>query len=197
MPLIHLIRHGETDGNRNHYVGRRDLPLNAAGLAQADALADRLAAFPITRIISSPLQRAQQTVRPLALKLGLMVELDIALVEIDFGAMQDLPKEDHALDLRKSHQLIPIPGGESLKNVWDRLLPLAADLDDWEPAKGDLALVGHYWSNRMLHGLLSGLSFEDTLGVRDFKPATGTVTAIIRSVVCGKQAKREVCRWRD
>lgn len=176
--MIHLIRHCQTDGNRDHYVGRKDLPLNAAGLAQAKALADRLAGFPITHIISSPLQRAVQTARPLADRLGLTVELAPALIEFDFGDLQNLRKADHAMNLRKQHLLVPVPGGESLGDVWDRLLPFAAMIGSRRPSQSDLALVGHYWSNRMLFGLLSGLSFEQTLKTQRYKPETGTVTPI-------------------
>jgi broad specificity phosphatase PhoE len=178
MPLIHLIRHGETDGNRLHYVGRKDLPLNATGRAQADALADRLADFPITRIIASPLQRAVQTARPLADRLDLPVELDGALIEFDFGVLQDLRKSDYALDLRKQHHLVPVAGGESLKDVWDRLLPLVAALNIWMGSGGDIVLFGHYWSNRVLLGILSGLSFAEILHIRDYKPGTGTSITI-------------------
>lgn len=178
MSLIHLIRHGETDGNRDHYVGRKDLPLNAIGLAQADALADRLVALPIRRIISSPLQRAVDTARPLAGRLGLTVEQDAALIEFDFGLFQDLPKSSHALDIRKRHHLVPVEGGESLKKVWDRLLPLVASLRIWTGPDADIALFGHYWSNRVLLGLLSGLTFAETLLIRDYKPGTGTSITI-------------------
>jgi probable phosphoglycerate mutase len=177
MPLIHLIRHGETDGNRSHYVGRRDLDLNAIGWAQADALAVRLAGFPIRRIISSPLLRAVQTARPLADRLGLLVEHDAALIEFDVGLLQDLPKADKALNLRRSHAFVPVDGGESLKDVWTRLLPLGARLDG-RSLHEEVALVGHYWSNRMLHGMLCGLTFEQTLMIRHYKPGNGTSTCI-------------------
>ncbi|MCU0800999.1 MAG: histidine phosphatase family protein [Rhodobacteraceae bacterium] len=177
MPLIHLIRHGETDGNRNHYVGRKDLWLNTKGQSQAISLAETLAAFPIARIISSPLQRALQTAQPLARRLRLTIEPNPALIEFDFGQLQDLPKADYALDLRKQHGLVRVPGGECLQDVWKRLQPLRSDLLA-RPVDGDVALVGHYWSNRMLFGLLSGMPFEQALGVCSYKPDTGTSFAI-------------------
>lgn len=169
MPVIHLIRHGETDGNRTHYIGRRDLALNATGRAQAFALATTLSAFPIGRILSSPLQRAMQTAHPLALQLGLPVEQEAALIEIDFGHLQDQPKADTTLNLRKTHAVQPLDGGESLFQVWTRLLPFAAHLHAL-PATAELAIIGHYWSNRMLHGLLCRQSFDQTLQSRDYRP---------------------------
>lgn len=178
MAVIHLVRHGETDGNRSHYVGRKDLPLNATGLAQARALADQLAQFPIRRIIASPLLRARQTAQPLASRLDLPVAEDAALIEFHFGDLQDLPKAGLVLNLRRDHQQVPVPGGESLQDVWNRLVPFATMVLHEGQQDGDLALVGHYWSNRMLHGLLSGSSFEETLRNRDFKPETGSATAM-------------------
>jgi probable phosphoglycerate mutase len=186
MPLIHLIRHGETDGNRSHYIGRRDLPLNATGLAQAQALAASLGAVPIRRIISSPLSRAQQTVQPLAARLDLPVEVAPALIEFDFGLMQDHSKTETALNLRKAHALNPVPGGESLHDVWTRLLPFATHLRDSVPGH-DVAVVGHYWSNRMLFGLLNGLSFAQTLEQGSYRPETGSVTTIPRHHTCTAQ----------
>ena len=50
-------------------------PLDERGRRQAEALVDALAAFPITRIFSSPYDRCVQTVEPLAAQRGLPVEL--------------------------------------------------------------------------------------------------------------------------
>jgi broad specificity phosphatase PhoE len=195
--MIHLIRHCETDGNRDHYVGRSDLPLNAKGRAQADALAARLAAFPIRCIMSSPLQRAVQTAHPLAGRLGLPINQAEALIEFDFGDMQNLRKADHALDLRKRHHLVPVPGGESLKEVWDRLLPFAAAIEERCPKEADIALIGHYWSNRMLFGLLSGLSFQQTLQLRTYKPETGTATLVERINNPSATCAVHICAYSD
>jgi ribonuclease H / adenosylcobalamin/alpha-ribazole phosphatase len=178
MALIHLIRHGETDGNRTYYVGRKDVLLNPTGLAQARALADQLGSLPIRAILASPLTRARQTAQPLADRLGLPVSVDAALIEFDFGDLQDLPKAGFPLNLRKAHQRVPVPGGESLFDVWTRLCGLADRIIPADAQGGDLALVGHYWSNRMLWGVLSGLSFDDTLQNRSYSPETGSVTSL-------------------
>ena len=53
---FYFLRHGETDWNfEGRYQGQSDIPLNATGIAQAHAAADRLARVPIDRIVSSRL----------------------------------------------------------------------------------------------------------------------------------------------
>jgi broad specificity phosphatase PhoE len=178
MTVIHLIRHGETDGNQSHYIGRRDLALNAKGHAQAEQLALGLSGFPIGWVISSPLQRAVQTARPLAQQFGLSIEVEPALIEFDFGVLQDLPKAEQALSLRKHHARTPVEGGESLEGVWNRLSPFVASLQS-RFLRADVAIVGHYWSNRMLYGLLSGASFEQALCHNDYKPVNGEWVSLV------------------
>ena len=67
MTDLIVIRHGETDWNRQHrFQGQIDVPLNATGLAQAERLARRLADEPIDVLLSSDLQRARSTADALA-----------------------------------------------------------------------------------------------------------------------------------
>jgi len=84
-----MVRHGETDANRNMIVqGRIDNPLNEKGVAQANAIAASFIAkgevFDI--VVSSPLKRAQATAAIIAARLGHpAVELDPGFLERDFG----------------------------------------------------------------------------------------------------------------
>ena len=70
---ILLIRHGINDYVKEHRLAGRTpgVHLNEEGLAQAAALAERLASAPIAAIYSSPLERACETAAPLAGRLGL------------------------------------------------------------------------------------------------------------------------------
>ena len=66
-----MIRHARA-GERSEWEGDDRLrPLDERGRRQAEALVDALAAFPITRIFSSPYDRCVQTVEPLAAQRGL------------------------------------------------------------------------------------------------------------------------------
>ena len=64
MPRIYLVRHGETDWNRQRrYQGNQDIPLNDRGIEQAARLRDRLDREPLDVIFVSPLQRARLSTR--------------------------------------------------------------------------------------------------------------------------------------
>lgn len=86
-----IIRHGETAWNAEHRVqGQLDVPLNAAGLAQAEAIARALAAEKFDAIYSSDLQRALQTAQPVAKKLKLEIQKEKDLRERHYGIFQTL-----------------------------------------------------------------------------------------------------------
>lgn len=65
--VIYVFRHGETDANIEHRMqGWLDTPLNANGVAQARALAKKLADVKFDHVYSSPLSRALDTARTVA-----------------------------------------------------------------------------------------------------------------------------------
>ena len=86
-----LVRHGETAWNAEHRVqGQLDVPLNATGLAQAQAIARALAREEFDAIYSSDLARALQTAQPLAGVLKLPIVRDRDLRERHYGIFQKL-----------------------------------------------------------------------------------------------------------
>jgi broad specificity phosphatase PhoE len=88
-----LARHGETEWNREErYQGHADPPLNATGRAQAEELAESLADESIDAVYSSDLRRASETAEIVGARLGIAVEQEPALREIDVGSWQGLTK---------------------------------------------------------------------------------------------------------
>jgi len=82
MTTVHLLRHGEVYNPQRVLYGR--LPgfrLSELGEKQADLAAEWFAARPITHLVASPLERAQQTAAPLASRTDLPVNLDERLIE--------------------------------------------------------------------------------------------------------------------
>ena len=81
-----LVRHGATDDLDIRMSGRRPgVPLNAAGRAQATALATRLAGDRIDAILAGPLDRARETAEAIGRETGLPVATEDALDELDVG----------------------------------------------------------------------------------------------------------------
>jgi probable phosphoglycerate mutase len=84
-----FLRHGETDWNVQYLSqGNVDIPLNAKGVAQAAAAAQRLRNRGIASIVSSPLSRARDTADAVAAVLDREVMLDEGLREVSFGVME-------------------------------------------------------------------------------------------------------------
>jgi broad specificity phosphatase PhoE len=80
--VVHLLRHGEVHNPGKILYGR--LPgfrLSVTGEAMASAAADWFLGRDVTHLVSSPLERAQQTAAPIAKALALPVSLDERLIE--------------------------------------------------------------------------------------------------------------------
>ena len=87
-----FLRHGETDWNaRGWSQGNVDVPLNAAGRAQAVAAAQLLVGRGIASIVASPLSRAHDTAIVAGQALGLPVEIEQELREVSFGVQEAQP----------------------------------------------------------------------------------------------------------
>ena len=104
MPELLLVRHGETDWNRDHRVqGQTDTPLNATGLAQAHALASSLSCVPLDAVYSSDLARARMTAETVAEPHGLPVEVEVDLREKDFGTWEGLTDVEISQPVSECH----------------------------------------------------------------------------------------------
>ncbi|TMD07143.1 MAG: histidine phosphatase family protein [Chloroflexi bacterium] len=78
--LLLLIRHAE-----QATMQRRDAPLSERGERQALRLAERLAALPLTAVVSSHLKRARRTAEVVADRAALEAEVEEGLEEIHLG----------------------------------------------------------------------------------------------------------------
>jgi broad specificity phosphatase PhoE len=130
--VIAFVRHGQTELNRGGRLqGRIDAPLSALGAEQAAALGRGFASMPVTRVLSSPLQRARDTAVEIARAHKLAVEIDERLIELDYGAWDGLALADvSAADWaawRRDPEFAP-PGGERLSDVGARVAGFCADV---------------------------------------------------------------------
>ena len=123
-----LIRHGETDWNREgRYQGKIDVPLNERGRAQAIQLAEGLKAIPFDAAWSSQLSRARVTAEVALGDSGLEVREHKGLAEIDHGEWEGKLAAEVARDWpeqvaawRKTPETVQMPGGETVQIVQDR-----------------------------------------------------------------------------
>ena len=129
-----LVRHGLTDWNiEGRYQGRLDIPLNAAGRRQAEALKPRLANTPFESVYSSPLQRAFETAQIIAH--GKPIRRDARLAEIDHGDWQGKTQREIATQWphqwrawKSGFDRFTPPGGESIADVQSRVREFLAEL---------------------------------------------------------------------
>ena len=164
-PPIIFVRHGETDWNvANRLQGQTDVPLNARGRDQADAVGRTLAAIPGVAeraFVASPLGRATETMRRLRAAMGLDPETfstDDRLKELKFGRWEGLtfaairacePGVMKARDAdRWGHTP---PGGESYEDVSRRVSAVLAELT------GPTVIVSHGGVARAVLALIGGV----------------------------------------
>ncbi|MDR1966511.1 MAG: histidine phosphatase family protein [Synergistaceae bacterium] len=133
---IFLIRHGETDWNKNfRYQGVSDVELNDAGLEQARRVALRLARTAPTRVYSSPLARARRTAEVIMEHNagGAPIELCGDIREVSFGSWEGitLPEVKRLYpEILAAWSATPFsatpPGGEAFEDVASRARRAAA-----------------------------------------------------------------------
>ena len=117
LPNLYLVRHGETAWSiSGQHTGRTDIPLTERGEHDALALSARLRGLSLTKVLSSPLQRAWRTGELAGF--GERMEPDADLMEWDYGAYEGW----RTSDIRAKHPGWRLfddgcPGGETLVEV--------------------------------------------------------------------------------
>ncbi len=134
--VLVLVRHGQSEWNlKNLFTGWRDPDLTEKGVAEAKRAGEMLKeqGFQFDVAFTSALYRAQRTLDLILAELGqtdLEIIRDEALNERDYGDLSGLNKdharqkwgEEQVLIWRRSYDVAP-PGGESLKDTAQRVLP--------------------------------------------------------------------------
>ncbi|MFM8526304.1 MAG: histidine phosphatase family protein [Cyanobacteriota bacterium] len=181
---ILLVRHGETDWNRQgRFQGQIDIPLNSNGWSQARAAGSFLADTRIDRAYSSSMARPRQTAEAiLASHPGVPLTTLKGLVEIGHGLWEGCLESEIAegwpqllADWKRAPETVQMPEGETIQQVWDRAM------DTWHRivaslAPGETALVvAHDAVNKAILCALLGLTPGDIWAI---KQGNGGVTVI-------------------
>lgn len=196
MTDITLIRHGETDWNRElRFQGQIDVPLNAIGLEQANRLATRLASQPFDAVVSSDLRRAAQTAEVIARKRSATVNLDPRLREQSFGIVDGKSVAEIQLEHPQAWsrwlQFDPsmsFEGGEAMQDFAHRVL---TGIGDW---------AAHHASGRVLivcHGGLLDVVYRHALQLGFAGPRPCEIpNAGLNRVRWGREGV-EILNWAD
>jgi 2,3-bisphosphoglycerate-dependent phosphoglycerate mutase len=175
MARLVLLRHGESQWNlENRFTGWVDVPLSPRGIQEAKDAGVKLRRFTFDRAFTSVLVRANETLRLALEAIGqtaIPIEKDKALNERMYGELQGLNKDETVKKYgeaqvkiwRRSYDVRP-PGGESLKDTAERVLPYYERTIKPYLLKRDTILVAaHGNSLRALVMELEQLSREQVL----------------------------------
>lgn len=203
MTRIVLVRHGQTEWNRvERFRGRADVPLDAVGLAQAEATAARIERrYRVAAVYSSPLSRALRTAEALAKRLAIGVQTHAGLVDIDYGAWQGLTPEEvrqRQPELLEAWYQAPhtvrIPGGESLDDLRTRCTEAMSEFIGRHP-ESTVVLVAHTVVNRVILLAVLGLGNDrfwhlrqDTCAINEIEADDGRFTLVSMNDTCHLEA---------
>lgn len=146
MPILYLVRHAQSTANANGVLAGRlpGVTLDKKGKKQAEKLAKFLTTIEFETVVTSPLERTQETAA--ILKPGSNLKLDYRIAECDYGdwsgkKIEDLQKEDLWKTIQNSPSDVVFPGGESMaemfKRSWDAV-------EFWnEEVKSNYLMVSH------------------------------------------------------
>ncbi len=137
---FYLCRHGRTPLNvAGRLRGHLDPELDLVGLTEARDLANLLAPLEVTRVVSSPLRRAQQTAAPIATAADLSVDLDGRFVDRSYGEFDGALAADV---IATYGRVSAAPGVESTTSVFERARAALMELAEGSSA-GPVVVVTH------------------------------------------------------
>jgi broad specificity phosphatase PhoE len=166
-----LVRHGETDWNRDgRWQGHSDTHLNDSGREQAARLADELDGVDV--IYSSDLARARETAEIVAERVDLPVHLDPRLRERAFGAWEGKTGPEIESEFAAAHAqwLAGGPGADDAEPFAEfaaRVESFLAEVVARHPDETVL-IVAHGGSIRVIHARAQGVDY-----VRDHRLIPG------------------------
>lgn len=185
---IVLVRHGETDWNRdNRFQGHADPPLNDAGREQARALAEDLRFETFAAVYTSPLRRAAETAAILGAELGLPPVEHASLMEVDVGSWSGLTRTEvearfPAAFIRWLEFGHGWEDGETYDELGERVLAGLSSIAAEQPDEAVVA-VTHGGPIRSALAAAEGIPFDDARRAID---VVGNCTVVRLAVREGK-----------
>ena len=166
---IYLVRHGQTDFNKQGIVQGSgvDSDINALGHLQAEAFFEAYKHIAFDKIYTSALKRSIQSVQNF-INLGIPHEIHAGLNEISWGRKEGqaiTPAEDayyHFVleEWRRGNETLAIEGGESPVQVMNRQKPVI-DLILSRPEEENILICMHGRAMRILLCLILNYELKD------------------------------------
>jgi broad specificity phosphatase PhoE len=150
---IYLIRHGETDWNKQgRFQGREDIALNENGIMQAKRCASALSEERFKAVISSPLIRARRTAEIIAEQLGItQLLIEEGITERDFAKISGMtPGEREAF-----YASGELDDQEPWEDVCDRMIDSLRKYAEQFHGE-DIIMISHGASINSVLSILSG-----------------------------------------
>lgn len=181
--LLYLIRHGETEWNKERRIqGHSDIELNDRGKQQAEKLASYMERFDLSHVYASDLQRAVYTAQAVANRKNLSVRTVPALRERCYGEMEGLVYEEISEKFQGIKPDESLYGVESFLDMQKRAHEQLTSILLAHPGES-IAIVSHGGViNSFLHWISEG------------KYGTG-VTKIDNTGICLLQFEQEHGAW--
>jgi broad specificity phosphatase PhoE len=162
---LYLIRHGTTTMNINRYRGRRDVPLDAQGWADAVEAARRLSPIGLSAVYAGPLRRTINMAQVIADECRIPdVRILYGLVNVDYGEWEGMTVEEAAMYDPHAYKLYSerreeavCPSGERLSDAEGRMME-AIQLIEGRHRGERVAAVTHAVTIRLIVSKLLGIT---------------------------------------
>lgn len=158
---LYISRHGQTPWNVEDLIcGRTDVPLTEVGQEQAKRLAESALDKGIDVILCSPMLRARQTAQAVSDAIGVPIQIDERLIEMDFGTFEGTSRFGEEFQWIRDQMSTRFPGGESGFDVAYRVYSLLYEIKE-KYADKTVLLVCHNCVSRAVRSFFMNLSTEE------------------------------------
>ena len=165
---VYLIRHAQAEGNiERRFQGHTDADITTTGEKQLEYLKKRCAEYRFDVAYSSPLKRAKKTALAAIGDRELELRIEPRLIEMNIGELENVPYAELTVRFAEDYRLwtnepyrFAAPGGETMKQVYDRTYAAITDIVR-ENAGKNILVVSHGCAMRAMLCALKGVGFEN------------------------------------
>ena len=184
---VYLVRHGQTDWNKNGTVqGRYDTELNQTGREQAAQAREYLKDVPLDVCFSSPLKRAMETASIILNGRDVPIKTDDRLVEMAYGVYEGTNWRAEEYQKLRRYFAYRYPKGESYLDVCYRAFSFLYEIKELAQ-KGNVLIVCHGGIARVIHSFfvdgVDNESFIDNIcpngGVREYEFVERSIPPVV------------------